>query len=90
MEGHAQKCADRYFELANNKAAQLQESQVLAWMIAISRKMNFNQLENCQKYAHKLSLNAYTLHELVDLTFIGQRQNMLDLSPNGQELVTDV
>ena len=30
-------------------------SQVLAWTITNSRKKNLNQLENCQKYAHKLS-----------------------------------
>ena len=45
MEGHAQKCVERYCE----------QSQVLAWMTTISRKRNLNQLENCQKYAHKLS-----------------------------------
>ena len=31
------------------------KSQVLVWMIIISRKRNLNQLENGQKYAHKLS-----------------------------------
>ena len=29
-------------------------------------------------------------HELVDLTFFGQWTNLLDQSPSGQELVTDV
>ena len=48
------------------------KSQVLAWMIIISRKRNLNQLENCQKYAHKLSCNACTWHQLVGLTFFGQ------------------
>ena len=40
-------------------------------MVTISRKRNLNQLETCQKYAHKLSWNACTWHELVDLTFFG-------------------
>ena len=35
--------------------AVIQSFQVLAWMITISRMSNLNQLENCQKYAHKLS-----------------------------------
>ena len=35
-----------------------------------SRMRNWNQLKNCQKYAHRLSLNACMWHEWVDLTFI--------------------
>ena len=65
------------------------QSQVLAWMIFISRKRNLNQLENCKNNAYKLSWNVCTWHELVDLTFFGQWANLLDRSPNGQELVTD-
>ena len=53
MEGRAQKCVERCCELANSAA--IQRYQVLAWMITISRKRNLNQLEICQKYAHKLS-----------------------------------
>ena len=45
--------------------------QVLAWMITNSRRKNLNQLENCQKYAHKLSCNAWNWHGLVDQTFYG-------------------
>ena len=44
-------------------------SQVFA---SISRRRNWNQLENCQKYALKLSSNASTWPELLDLTFCGQ------------------
>ena len=88
MEGHAQKCDENYCELANKKQSSYTKSQVLAWMITISRKRNLNQLENCQTYAHKLSRNACTWHHLVDLTFYGQWTNVLDQSPGGQELVT--
>ena len=43
------------------------KSQVLAWMITISGKRNLNQLENCQKYAHKVSWNAYIGHAWNDI-----------------------
>ena len=54
------------------------------------RGRNLNQLENYQKSAHRLSWNACTWLELVDLTFYGQWPNLLALSPNGHELVTNV
>ena len=37
------------------------KSQVLAWMIIISRKRNLIQLANCQKYAHKIVLKCLYL-----------------------------
>ena len=48
---HGRTCSK--IELANKKC--YTKSQVLAWMNIISRKRNLNQLEKCQKYAHKLS-----------------------------------
>ena len=65
------------------------KSQLCAWMITISWKRNWNQLENCRKYAHKLSWNACTWHELVDLTFYGQWINLHDRLQNGPKLVTN-
>ena len=47
------------------KQSSYTKSQVFAWK-------NLNQLENCQKYAYKLSWHACTWHELVDLTLFGQ------------------
>ena len=55
--------------------------QALAWTIFNSRKRNLNQLENCQKFAHRVSKNACIWHELVNLTFCGQSTNLLDQSP---------
>ena len=53
MEWHAQKCVERNCELANKKRqSSFTKPEVLAWMITISRRRNWNQLENCQKYAH--------------------------------------
>ena len=43
--------------------------QVLAWMTINSRRKNSNQLENCQKFAHKSCSNVCTWHELDDMTF---------------------
>ena len=63
--------------------------QVLAWMITISRKKNLDQLENCQKFAHKLSRNACTWNELGDLIFYGLSTTLQEQSQNGLRLVTD-
>ena len=65
------------------------KSQLCAWMITISWKRNWNQLENCRKYAHKLSWNACTWHELVDLAFYGQWINLHDRLQNGPKPVTN-
>ena len=84
MEGHAQKCVEKYCELANKMTEQFfKVSSLCLDMITISTKRNLNQLENCQKYAHTLSLNACTWHEWVDLTFYGQRTNLLDTKWTG-------
>ena len=55
----------------------------------ISRKRNLNQLETCQRYAHKLYWNACIWHEFVDLTFSGKWTKLLDQSLNGLRHVTD-
>ena len=41
------------------------KSEALAWMIINSSRRNLNLLEKCLKFAHKLSSNACTWHELV-------------------------
>ena len=56
------------------------KSQVLAWTTITSRRRNWNQLENCQKYAHRLYWNACIWHELDDLTFNGQSTSLQDQS----------
>ena len=54
--------------------------QVLAWMTTTSKMKNRNQWENCQKFAHKLSENACTWHEVVDQTFHGLSTNLQEQS----------
>ena len=51
-----------------------------ASMTTTSRRRNWNQLENCQKYAHRLSWNACIFHELVDLAFFGLWTKLHELS----------
>ena len=51
---------------------------------------NLNQLENGEEYAHKLSWNACTWHELVGLTFFGRWTHLLDQSRNEQEHAANV
>ena len=56
MEGDAQKCVETYCELANKKdTATVQSFKSLRGMLINSRRRSLNQLENYQKYAHKLS-----------------------------------
>ena len=57
-------------------------------IINLSRK-NSNQLENCQKFAHKLFWNSWTWHALDDLTFHGQSTSLRGQSQNGLRHVTD-
>ena len=65
------------------------KSQALAWTITSSSRQNSNQLENCQKFAHKLSGNACTWHDLDDLTSCAQSISLGDQSQNGLRHVTD-
>ena len=60
-----------------------------ASMTTTSKKKKWNLLENCHKYALKLSWNACMWHALVDQTFCGQWTNLREQSPNGPELVTN-
>ena len=89
MEGHAQKCVERYCELANRKVEQLYKFQILAWMTITSTRRNWNQLQHCHKFAHTLYWNACTWHELEDLTFCGRSTSLQDQSQNGLRHVTD-
>ena len=93
MEGHAQKCVERYFELANKKDTATRQSlkSLLGWWSVpkggawIDWRMIQSVLTN-----YKLSWNAGIWRELVDLTFCGQWMNLLDQSPNWHDLVPDV
>ena len=58
-------------------------------MTTTSKKMKWNLLENCHKYALKLFWKAYTWHVLEDLIFYGQWTNLHDRSRNGPKLVTN-
>ena len=61
MEGHAQKCAERYCELGSN----ITKFQILAWMIINSSRKNSNQLENGP-------MCAYTVYKCLYLARIGR------------------
>ena len=62
-------------ELANKKVEQLYKVSSPCLDDHNSSRKNSNQLENCQKFPHKLSWNDCTWHELVDLTSCGQSVN---------------
>ena len=90
MEGHAQKCVDPHCELANKKVEQLYTvSSPCLDDHHFKKERNLNQLEKCQNYAHKLSWNACTGHELDHPTSFGQSTSLRDQSQNGLRHVTD-
>ena len=88
MEGHAQKCVERYCEIANKKTEQLYEVSSLVWNVTKSRKRSLNQ--NYLMCAHKLSQTVCIWPELVDQTFYRQSTNLQEHSQSGLKLVTDV
>ena len=87
MEGHAQTCVERYCELAWHTRSWsffLQSfASLFGWMITNTNRRNWNQLESCQKFAHKLSCNACTWHELDDLISLCLSTSLQDQSQNG-------
>ena len=90
MEGHARKSSLKdIVSWRRKRHSSYTKSQVLAWRITISRKRNFNRLQNGQKYAHKLSSNACTWHELVDMTFCGRSTSLQQQSQNGRRHVAN-
>ena len=54
MEGHAQKCVERYCELANKSGSTFSSFASLFGRSSIQKRRNLKQLENCQKFARKL------------------------------------
>ena len=89
MEGHAQKCVERYCDWQIRKWSNCTKFQALAWMIINSSRKTSNQLEKCQKSAHKMSWNACVWHELEDQTVCGRSASLRDQSQNGLGHVTD-
>ena len=70
-------------DIANWRTKQLNnytKSRHHALTTTNSRKKKWDQLENCQKYAHKLFWNACIWLALVDLIFYGPWTNLLELS----------
>ena len=63
--------------------------QLHALINIISKKKNWNLLENCHKYALKLFWNACTWNVLEDLIFCGHWINLHDRSRNGPKLVAN-
>ena len=65
------------------KWSNITKFQVLAWMIINSNRKNLNQSENFHKFAHKLTWNAGTCHELENQTFFrGLPTNLQEQSQN--------
>ena len=56
VEGHAKKCGERFWELANRKSS-CTKSQLLSTTIT-SRRKTWKRLERCPKSARRLSWNA--------------------------------
>ena len=54
-------CVERYFEVANKKVEQLYKVSIFSWKIINSSRKKSNQLENYQKFAHKIVLKCQHL-----------------------------
>ena len=61
---------------------------LLGWS-SFQERGTLNQLENCQKYAHKLRWHACTWHDLDDPASCGLWTSLQDQSQNGLRLATD-
>ena len=72
MEGHAKKCVERFCGWRTKRLNNSTKYQLHALMTIISKKKNWNPWENCQKYALRLSWNAFSWHVLDDPIFFGQ------------------
>ena len=92
MEGHAKNCVERCCELAKKKKQRnnFSKSRHTAKMTINLKKKQSDLLENCEKFAHKLSSNVCIWLVLGDLTYYGLWTNLLVWSQNGQKLVTNV
>ena len=86
MEGHAQKCVERYCELANKTSQQLHKVATQCLDHTNSKK-KWDELENYLLFAHRLFWNACIWPVLVDLTFYGSWTNLLVQSQNGLKRV---
>ena len=90
IEGHTQKCVERYCELANKKDRAVKQSlkSVLGWSpmqagrARICWRIVRSLLTNCPK-------NLCTWHELEDQTLCGLSTNLQDQSLNGHRHATD-
>ena len=71
------------------KWSNFRKYRIRVWMITDSSRKNSNHLENCQKFAVKLSYNVCFWHALVDLTFCGRYTNWHEQSQTGQDHVKD-
>ena len=63
--------------------------QLHALMTINSKKRNWDLLENWQKYALRLSWNAFIWHASVDLISYGQQTNLREHPQNGPKHVTN-
>ena len=89
MEGRAQKCVERFCELANKKTEQLYKVSSPCLDDHHVKKEELETVGDYLKYALISYQIACTWHELVDLTFCGQSRNWHDLSQNGLKYATD-
>ena len=73
-----------------NNSTVLQSRNSMHGRPLIQGRRKLDLSENCEKYAHKLFWNSCICPELVDLIFHGPWTNLLVLSLNEPELVTNV
>ena len=86
IEGHAQKCVERYCELADKK----DRAAVQGFKSLLYDQFKKEELESIGELSKESSQIVLKCLYLAGLTFFGLCINLLDQAPNGHKLVTDV
>ena len=89
IEGHAKKWAERYCELANSTTQQLYKVGTPCIDDHHFKEEEMGSVGEMSRFAHKLFWYACIWRALVDLIFNVPWTNLLVLSQNGLELVTN-
>ena len=89
MEGHAKKCVERYFELANKTTEQLYKVSTPC-IDDHQFKEELKSVGEFSEVCSQIVLRCFFWHELVDQIFCGQSTNLHVRSQSGPELVANV
>ena len=88
MEGHAQKCVERYCELANKEDSNCTESQFLSWTTISSKKEELETVGELSKVCAQI-VKMLEFARIGRFDILSPYTSLLEQSQNRQELVID-